>query len=180
MGTEIAQLPRVTEILKAAGLIDTQWLTDAGRDRGTYVHQACQFYDEGDLDESTLDPAIAGYVLAYKVFRDDSPIGDWDWVECPMHDPLGLYRGTEDRIVERRPRQLWDIKTGCQVPSTALQLAAYVNMLDDPYSYRRFAVYLKPTGQYKVVEYPRENYARDLRVFMSALNLYQWRQENHV
>ena len=174
------ELPRVTEILKAAGLIDTKWLTEHGRDRGSAVHAATQYYDEHDLDEASLDPQIAGYVAAYRKWRQESPVDEWEWIECPQQDPLGLYRGTLDRILSRRPRELWDIKSGCPVPCTALQMAAYVNMLPDPYSYRRFAVYLKPDGTYHVREYLRTHYARDLRIFMSALNIYQWRKEHHV
>jgi len=174
------ELPRVTDILKEAGLIDVSWLTPEGRDRGSYVHQACQFYDEGDLDESTVDSAIAGYLDGYKKFRRESSIESWDWIECPQQDPRGLYRGTPDRIIDVRPRAVWDPKTGSPVPCTALQLAAYVNMLPDPYSYRRFALYLKPNGTYTVVEFPREQYAHDLSIFMAALNIYYWRQEHHV
>lgn len=174
------ELPRVTEVLASAGLIDTQWLTDYGRDRGSAVHKTCQYLDEDDLDEKSIDPAIAGYVDAYRRFRKDSPVKSWQWVECPQTDPLRLYRGTPDRIADVRPKALYDIKTGCPIPATALQLAAYVNMLPDPYSYRRFGLYLKPGGSYSVVEFPRSDYARDLAMFQAALTLYYWRKEHHV
>jgi hypothetical protein len=180
IGTTQLELPRVTDILKDAGLIDTTWLTEHGRDRGSAIHLGCQFYDEHDLDEGSIDPNIVGYVEAYKKFRAESPVAEWHWIECPHQDPLGLYQGTPDRIVDVRPKAIYDVKTGCPVPATALQLAAYVNMLPDPYSYRRFAVYLKANGTYQVREYPREEYASDLRIFMSALNIYSWRKANHV
>ena len=179
-------LPRVTEILQGAGLIDTTWFTDEGCLRGTAVHAACHYLDEGDLDEDSLDPALRGYVEAYKKYwQDIGPLGNgvgnphkWEWIECPKQDPLGLYRGTPDRIAVVRPRELWDIKTGGALRWHPIQLAAYVNMLDDPYAYRRFGVYLKADGSYSVHEYPRTDYQRDLAVFMAALTLYNWRHRN--
>jgi hypothetical protein len=174
------ELPRVTEILKSAGLIDVTWLTDEGRERGSFVHLACQYLDEGTLDEETVDPAIRGYLEAYKAWRQQWPIPGWTWIECGHQDPMGLYRGTQDRILAQRPRLVLDIKTGCPVPATALQMAAYVNMLPDPYSYQRLALHLKPDGTFVVKEYPRENYAADLRVFMAAVQLYYWKGEHHV
>lgn len=173
------ELPRVTEILRSAGLIDVTWFTPETQARGSAVHLACQYYDEGDLDESSIDPTIAGYVVAYAKWAQESGRESATWIECPMHDKGGLYRGTSDRIFTCRPRSLWDIKTGCHLAWHALQLAAYVNMLDDPYSYSRFALYLKADGTYSVREFPKSEYGRDLAVFMSALNLWYWKENNH-
>lgn len=172
------QLPRVTKILADAGLVDTTWFTAEGCERGQMVHLACQYLDEGDLDEDSLDPALMGYVEAYKSFRAQQGACEWEWIECPRQDPMGLYRGTPDRIVIVRPRSLWDLKGGAPLRWHAIQTAAYVNMLPDPYSYRRFGLYLKPNGQYSVREYPRADYQRDLNVFMSALTLHNWRDHH--
>jgi len=176
--TQTATLPRVTEVLKNAGLIDTRWFSDEVRDRGTVVHAACQYLDEGTLDESTLDPKIAGYVEGYKrwiQWRQATGQREWDWIEAPRQDPQGRYRGTPDRILTVRPRWVWDIKTGCHFPWHALQTAAYVNMLPNPYSYRRAGLYLKADGHYQVREYPRDDYARDLSVFLAAVTCTEWR-----
>ena len=172
----MSPLPRVTEVLKGAGLIDTQWFTEEGAARGTAVHTACQYLDEGDLDLTTLDPRIEGYVRAYDAWRRDSGvIVGADWIECPQQDPRGLYRGTPDRILTTRPRKLIDLKTGSYQAWVALQLAAYVNMLPDPYSYSRYALYLSPDGRYSVKEFPKGEYSTDLSAFLSALNLYNWK-----
>lgn len=169
-------LPRVTGILKDAGLIDTSWFTEAGSNRGTAVHLACQYLDEGDLDVSSLDPQLEGYVLAYDQWRQDSGFKGAEWIECPQQDPRGLYRGTPDRILTTRPRCVWDIKTGAYQRWVSLQLAAYVNCLEDPYSYDRRALYLSPNGTYAVKEFPKTEYAADLAVFLSALNVANWKR----
>lgn len=176
MGTN---LPRVTEILKSTGLIDTTFFTEAGRERGTAVHLACQYLDENDLDLDSLDPALWGYVDAYRDFRQQVAM-DGAWIEMPQTDPRGLYRGTPDRVLVARPRAIWDIKTGPPMRWHALQLSAYVNMLEDPYGYGRFGVYLKHDGKYSIKEYQKNEYQRDLNVFLSALNIYTWKHQNNL
>lgn len=173
-------LPRVSAILKDAGLIDTRWFTDEVRDRGTAVHAACHYLDEGDLDETTIDPVVQPYLEAYKRFQRDASGHDWTWIECPQQDPLGQYRGTPDRILCCRPRALWDLKTGCHFAWHKYQLASYVNMLDDPYSYRRFGLYLKKDATYQVREFPQTDYARDLDVFRAALTLWYAKREDKI
>jgi len=178
--TEYERLPRVTNILKDGGLIDTRWFTDAVRNRGTAVHAACHYLDEGDLDESTVDPIVTPYLDAYKRFQKDIGGKDWDWIECPQQDPLGRYRGTPDRILSCRPRALYDLKTGCHFAWHKYQTASYVNCLDDPFSYRRFALYLKKDGAYQVQEFPRSEYARDIAVFEAALTLWYAKREDKI
>lgn len=170
------ELPRVTDILKEANLIDTTYMDEHGRDRGSAVHLACQYLDEGDLDVSSLDPELEGYVRSYDAWKRDSHSEGAQRIECPLQDPCGLYRGTPDRILIVRPRKLIDLKTGAPQAWVALQLAAYVNMLPDPYSYERQALYLSPDGTYSVKQFPKAEYATDLAVFMSALNIVNWKR----
>jgi len=169
----------VTQIIKEAGLIDTQWFTEHGRERGSAIHKACQYLDEGTLDLASLDPAIEGYVRAYDNWRRASHVEGVEYIECPLADPLGRYRGTPDRVLVARPRVVVDIKTGGYQPWVALQLAAYVNMLPDPYSYRRMALHLTVNGDYSVTEFPKAKYANDLNVFLSCLNIANWKRGNY-
>jgi hypothetical protein len=70
-----AAVPSVTGILAASGLIDFSSIPlpilDAARERGTIVHQAIHFLNEGDLDVEQFGvdfPAYAGYVDAWRSF----------------------------------------------------------------------------------------------------------------
>ena len=169
-------LPRVTEILKSAGLIDTAFMTEDGRERGSMVHLACQYMDEGDLDPESVDETLAGYLEAYRDFRQQQ--GDKAmWIELPLQDPKGLYRGTTDRVLTDRPRALYEIKTSVSCPWARYQTAAYVAMLPDPFSYSRYGVFLKPNGKYSIREYPKTEYVKDLNVFMAALAIFYAKQE---
>lgn len=68
-------VPSVTGILKASGLIDFSgipWSTlEAARERGTLVHTAVHYYNEGDLNEDQFRatfPAYAPYLDAWIAF----------------------------------------------------------------------------------------------------------------
>src|ERR1043165_3114073 len=80
-------LPSVTEILKGAGLVDDRWWTEAGRWRGSAVHAACWYDDEGDLDETTLDPKLQNYLQAYRKFKTELGFIPTD-IETPIYNDL--------------------------------------------------------------------------------------------
>lgn len=168
-------LPSVTGILKSVGLIDAAWFTDEGKERGKAVHLACEYLDQGDLDEESLDPQIVPYLEAYKKFKRETG-WEFDWIEAPVSDKAHLYSGTPDRILTARPRKSVDIKTGVHQRWHAIQAIAYINCLDDPFSYSRFGLYLQANGNYSLREFPRTEYAADLAIWQSALNLFYWKE----
>jgi len=72
------RLPSVTQILQASGLIDFSKIPgpilEAAKARGTAVHQAAHYYNEGDLDPDfeTDFPEYWPYLSAWITFRQDS------------------------------------------------------------------------------------------------------------
>src|SRR6185436_17565531 len=77
-------VPSVTGILKASGLIDftgiPESILEAARVRGTTVHQAIAFYNDGDLDLELFEhdfPDYVGYLEGWLSFcrqRNFTPI----------------------------------------------------------------------------------------------------------
>lgn len=167
--------PRVTDILKEAGLIDTTWFTDHARDRGTAVHLACQYDDEGTLDDASVTDELKGYLAAYRKWKAQSGRTTFAAAETRIVHPSGLYSGSPDRISDNPLAEVWDIKTGSPLPWHPIQLAAYANLMPYPYSYRRFTLYLKEDGTYTVKEYPISETVHDLSVFMACLTLHNWK-----
>lgn len=168
-----SDLPRVTEILRATGLIDGA-ASEHAMERGTAVHLACEYHDLGDLDESSLDPEVAPLCASYKRFLADTQaeiISIEEAVSCPYSG----YRGHVDRTMLIRPDTRWliDIKSGLQAPWHPIQTAAYRNCYDPEPPMHRGALYLTPTS-YKLIEHTDRN---DLLVFLAALRLYQWRKQ---
>jgi len=171
--SEEADLPRVTQILKGAGLIDTTWFTDYGRDRGTALHLATEYLDRGDLDKDSLDPAIAPMVDSYRLFlKEVQP--EILSVEEEVENPLSHYRGRLDRRVRvGRWTGILDIKSGGPADWHAIQLAAYAGCFPGPM--HRWGLYLSDTG-YRLIEYKDRG---DWPVFVAALTLFHWRK-NHA
>lgn len=172
----------VTQILKAAGVYElggspeqleySRWL-------GRHVHAATQFDDEGDLNESALDPVITPYLDAWRAFKSDvrfTVTANEQFVYSDEFD----YAGQLDRLGLMYGRlSLLDLKTGAQQRATGLQLSAYHRAL--PKSIRagiegRFALHLHPGNgrrPYTLIPYKERT---DFAVFQAAMNLARWKE----
>jgi hypothetical protein len=176
-------LPSVTTVLKGTGMIDysmiPQDILQAAAHRGTAVHRALHYYDDGELDEVTLDPMIVPYVEAGKRFYAESRF-EVAYVEQRVVDTTHWYAGTLDRTgtFPDGSVAVLDWKTGILVPGHGLQLAAYANCLEHPRRYRRIAVQLRDDGSYQIHEFPMKDFERDIRLFLSALACWQWQVRN--
>ena len=165
----------VTQVLKLAGLVDDRWFTEFGRWRGSAVHLATKYFDEGDIDRRTLDPAVKPFVADWKKFREDTGFTP-TLIEQPLYDSLYNFCGTPDRRGyfmggdPKESNEIIDIKCypGGHVPWwVRLQLAAYGRLIDPRRVFRRYAVIL--TGDGPVIEeYPSTNYVEDVDSFLAC------------
>jgi len=94
------RVPCVSDILQDAGYVDKRFFKPSDADRGKKIHTITQYYDEGDLDESSVDPVFEGYLEAYKKFRHDYKdrlriVG----IEELLYNPQYDYAGTADRLI---------------------------------------------------------------------------------
>src|SRR3954464_13759709 len=93
---EGVELPSVTHLLERAGFIDWSHVPyrvlESARRRGTAVHQALHYLDDGDLDENTLEPEIHPYVMAYLRFKRDAGF-EPELVEFRAHSIAHRYAG---------------------------------------------------------------------------------------
>jgi len=178
------ELPSVTQILKAARLIDysmipQEYLQAAAR-RGRAVHQVLELLDNDLLDPaSEIDGEIAGYVGAAIQFYRDAQF-EPHLVEFRNYHRTYRYAGTLDRtgLLAGKQRAIVDFKTGLVMPGHALQLAAYLAMLENPRSYRRLAVELHDDGTYKVHEYDPAAQREDFDTFLAALRCWRFNQRH--
>jgi hypothetical protein len=170
------KLPSVTRIIRAAGLMPPFYGDEPAMRRGTMVHRACEFHDEGDLDESTVDPAIAGYLDGWKKFRAETGFVA-SCIEWRRAHPIYGYAGTVDRIgvFDGRPTVI-DIKTGSFDDWMGIQLAAYEGLANSTVKigrHQRLGVVLTAEGKYSVLKFEERS---DWPIFLSALSLYNWRK----
>lgn len=174
---------RTTRALAIAGVMDLQFMTEHGRDRGSALHRACHLWDEGMLDEDTVDPVIRGRLEQYKRFVDDVK-PEYLAIEQRFEHHVYGFSGTPDRIaritgakgVQFRPRVgILDLKAGAQHPSYGLQLALYEALARDAgiingVAACRWGLYLSDDA-YKLVEYTNRE---DRAAALACVTLANW------
>lgn len=193
-------VPSVTDCLAGAGLSDFTGVPPDVLERkrliGTYVHAACEYVDQDDLNPATVDPVCLPYVDAYAAFKRDTgfrpSLIEYRGVAVINGQRVGF---TLDRFGE------WcglpfivDLKCGAQEGiSWRVQIAGYElclpfceleGTLPAPMSCGRAAVMLKPDGTYKVFRFDGNRGAhrkqwearQDFDAFRSALYLETWKR----
>jgi hypothetical protein len=182
------RVPNVTRILDEVVVdfsrVDRQTLLYAQR-LGTAVHKACELDDLGDLVEESVSPVVRPYLEAYRRFkRECSP--HWDAIEEKVFHRVHQFAGTLDRRGEVfGARAILDIKSGIEHPAVAMQTSAYLQThCDDfhisPIGWKRFALYLRDDGTYCPREIDKTPHVMDFRDFLSALNVYRWKERHNL
>ncbi len=177
-------VPSVTAILRDNRLsgdfsqVDPVVL-DAARRRGQAVHAAAHYLDEGDLDETTIDPLVRPYLEAWESFKVERGI-EFTALEQRFADPVRRFAGTVDRIGRARGVYglvLIDVKTG-DYAGAQFQTAAYSHLawLHGINALHRWVVQLHPGRGlgYSVKPFTDR---RDKTRFMAALELTHARAE---
>lgn len=174
---EDRRLPNVTSILEPlceyAGVPKS--ILDAAALRGQHVHEACEMYLWGTLDEESLDDDYKPYLDAFKLFLSETNFVPEHTEERVYHKTL-MYAGTMDLggiLPGRAPkRALIDIKTTFKLmatvgPQTAAYQEAWNSTHDKPEQYpHRYGLQLKKDGKYKLLPYTN---TADMNVFRSCL-----------
>lgn len=171
------EIPSVTQILSEVGRykdIDRDVLMHAGQ-RGTYVHQACMLYDDGDLDRESLDHALKAYVDGWVKFRSDTGFVP-SQSEMVVYNPNDLYCGRIDVIGEYpdKRRALIDIKTQSVADPDmwGMQLAAYAEAISINEGIKeRAVVHLRGDGGYSYYTLNDYRYWKWFKVVMNFYNL---------
>lgn len=170
------QIPGVTTVLAATKLIDTTFMNDDGRQRGTAVHYGVELYLRNQLDWSTVDERIKPYLDAAVQFFADvrfDPATITHLETKVVHRALG-YAGTIDLVGTLFGEPcLVDVKTGAAGavgPQTAAYDMAVRSERPGSKPMRRMALLLKPTGKYQKMDLRRGD---DYTDFLSALSIYQ-------
>ena len=166
------EYPGVTTVIRDAGLMGYIPNDDWYSERGTAVHLATALYDRNDLDESTVDPQIVGYLNAWKLYRRDlMPAVATEYIEVLLHNSVSGYCGTMDRYA-------LDIKTGVKCAWHVIQAAAYWQAIGRTRPLSWQSVYLREDGRYTVETYDPVSLTRAFNTFNHALPIYNWKKEN--
>jgi hypothetical protein len=174
---EGTRLEGVTDILQGE-LGGFDGFPESAAMRGTDVHNAIQFYNENDLDETTLTEEVAAYLECFKRAKEHHGI-KIKQNEVMRYHPKYLYAGRCDAVVEiDGVIGLIDYKTG--TPAGARdrwQLSAYLEMLkkEIPELKGRWNLYLKPGKYENGMGFKLEEHKspRDFMEFLGLFTAYQ-------
>lgn len=179
-------LPSVTYLInwmnRYAGVPDD--VLERARQIGDAVHLATALHDQDILDESSVDPVVSPYLAAWKQFRLDAAFTP-TFIERPIYSPRHSFGTTPDRagtFAKLMEKAVLEIKTTATIlpscgPQTAAQKQAMVEHRLLLPTAPRYTVQLCPekTPPYRLVKHTDAN---DLSVFLSSLNMHNWRLRN--
>lgn len=158
-------LDSVTTIIKnECGLY--QYGSATAATKGDHVHRACQFHDEGSLNETTVYDEIQPYLEQYKLALTAQGIVVKQ-NEVRRYSPKYLYAGCVDKVVEiENNLALIDIKTGATEHWHRWQTAAYAELLRlELGPLDRYILYLKPDS-FRLAQHDNK---RDFGEFLALL-----------
>lgn len=169
--------PSVTQIIQVAGLANQYNHNEYAATRGTFAHKGIHLFNEGVLDEDTLDDTIKPYIQSYKKHRESRP-GKVFISETIVFSSMFKFAGKIDQVIfDGKYYDLEDNKTGVYDPGHGLQSAAYVLALKECMGItirHRYGVHLKSNGSLaKLISHDDRT---DKSVFLSALNCVIWKK----
>ena len=172
------ELDGLTSTIAEAGLI-SGYGTDRDKQRGSFLHLATEYFDKGELDESTVDPQIQGYLSSWKQFRKDQNYTPVE-IEYPTYHPEILVGCKIDRL----PGPI-DLKSGAPEPWHILQIAVQWSVLicHGMHDLARLPqdVYLDPDGgPPKVKPYKTSELKDAFKVYASILVFIRWKREKGI
>ena len=180
-------VPSVTQILKRTGLTrGTEYYTEAGRRRGTYVHGMIVAYELHILDETILPEAARAYLDVWTLCKAQMGIRQTILTEYAIGHPRYCYAGTLDLLClvgKVEYPTLIDLKTGTPQPADALQTMLYslclevnpdVEAWQNPH---RAAIYLSPE---RYIFEAHEDWMDDRDDALSAVRMYHYKKRHNL
>lgn len=168
------EMPSVTTILDAAGLISSFCKDEEARYRGSKVHEFTATDDVAPLDLRKVPVDLRGYLKAWRAYRLVSGFMP-ALIEHRVDSIQYGYSGRFDRLGIRNGQPLLTLldiktsKTGAIAQYVRFQLAAYALAHDPHKVFDRMAVSLKPDGTYNCHCYTAGSYLADRAEWLQIL-----------
>lgn len=179
-GQEVPSVTRILDPLNDFGGIPADTL-ELARQRGTAVHIATHLDDTHNLVEESVHPMILPYLEAWRKFKADTK-PEIRQSEGQVYSMKYRYGGGYDRVLLLSNKNtLLDIKATATIPYTVgPQTAAYKSAYEEGGGERieqRAVLHLRGDGTYRLITDQDKKYfsVDDLRVFLCALTMHNWR-----
>lgn len=169
-------IPSVTQILQAEGITDYSFADESDRDFGTAGHSVTELWDKGVLDIETIaEPLIPCLEVWKKFLKDFEVILFLGGIEKPIYSSRYLFGVTPDRVgLVNNKVTVIEIKFSKAIQrSTGIQLAAQAIASTEHYGKVRQRIAVPLLGGKPQFFNDR----RDETIFISALNLWRYKNE---
>ena len=170
------RVPSVTQLIRLLAPRDFE-VDEYYKKRGTIIHTICQWEDTGELEPSSVDPTLIGFLGAWRKFKTDTGF-EIIGIEKSLYHRSYDYAGRIDRYGKlNKTPVIVDLKTGQPHPSDLLQAPAYMFLLkaNKIKCEKAFDLYLKGNGNYRL-----EEVKEPTKKFMEfQLGIQKWRKENN-
>lgn len=172
------RIPRTTEI---CSILAPRWqCAEYYLHKGQIIHTITEWEDTKELDESSVDPTLEGYLKAYREFKMIMafiPVK----IELQVYHPRYKYCGRIDRygmFYQRRHSWVIDIKSGTPHESDLLQAPAYMfAMKESGFPVEKCGdLYLKANGTFRFREV--KNPTDKFLTFLTGIP--RWREQNEI
>ena len=168
----------ITRSLAIGGATDFSFVDEESKWRGSEVHRMIQLFDECKLEERTVPNEMRGYLNAHKKFRAETGFIA-QLIEHKVQSKDFRIRGRIDRmgLMKGKP-SIVDFKTGAIDPAVALQLCLGGFLLDPTKWFHRYAVRLKPDGNYSITPFKLIDWGSDLATALAFVRASQWKSQH--
>lgn len=172
-------IPSVTQVIAD---VLPGWQADPWyMERGAALHRACELFDSGTLDWSTVAPEIEPRLVAWKKFRQECPA---EMIACEMrlHHPVYHYAGTLDRAFQNRGVLIGDIKSSLSAQILP-QLGGYSAMWEKRFGTRvvgGVGIELRDNATYKCQWFDKKEIENGGRIFLAALTIYSFKKKEQL
>ncbi len=169
------RVPSVTQVIRLLAP-RTFEVDDYYKNRGIIIHTICHWEDTNELDESSVDELLIGWLRAWRKFKSDTGF-IITRAEHSLYHPKYGYAGRIDRYgMLNESLVVVDLKTGQPHPSDLLQAPSYLFLLraNKIKCEKAFDLYLKSNGKYRLeeVKNPTEKFLQ----FQNGIK--KWRENN--
>ena len=152
--------------------------------RGSEVHRIIELSAKGTLDKQSVPVELAGYLAAHMKFMRETGLAVTKVEQRVQDKTLGI-RGRIDCAGllpsnGKLKMAIVDFKTGAIRPAVALQLALGAHLLDSSVWFNRYAVRLKPDGNYSVKMFPLMEFRIDVAVALSCVQISRWKMKHRM
>ncbi len=162
-------LPHVTDMLSRVGLTDFQWAREYDLVRGSAMHAATQYLDEGDLDWRSVDPVLLGRLRSYQRFKDELDPTILAVEEEVVNETFRYCGRIDRRLIIRGREGILDIKGPARAPWQALQVCLYARCYPRPMA--RWTLHLSD-DRYNLFEHAGRS---DWNASLAVCTLAAWR-----